>query len=83
MMGLRKSSPRRAEIRKNRPDTTEKWLARVRAEGHLTSVWIAAAFCVTASLIALMRESVVQYRPGQWVPAAGSGELPGVADLAA
>src|SRR5215210_6994415 len=68
MLSFRKSSPRRAEIRKNRPDTTEKWLLRARAEGQFASVWVAAAFFVAASAIVLMREEVVPWRAGQWAP---------------
>src|SRR3954454_9285687 len=68
MIGSRKLSSRRSEIRKNRPDTTDKWLAKARADERMMSVWIAIGFCAVASAIALLRENVVQYRPGQWAP---------------
>ena len=68
MLGLRKSSSRRAEIRKNRPDTTEKMVARMRADGSLVSIWVAVAFCAAAIGIVTLREDVVRYRPGQYAP---------------
>src|SRR4051794_14198774 len=68
MFALRKSSSRRAEIRKNRPDTTEKMVARMRADGSLISLWVAAAFCAAAIAIVTLREDVVRFRPGQWAP---------------
>src|SRR5215207_11722269 len=68
MIGSRKMSSRRSEIRKNRPDTTDKWLAKARADGRLVSVWIAIGFFAVASAIAMLRENVVPYRPGQWAP---------------
>jgi hypothetical protein len=68
MLGIRKSSTRRSEIRKNRPDTTEKMVARMRADGSLISLWVAAAFCGAAIAIVTLREDVVRYRPGQWAP---------------
>ena len=66
MLSFRKSSPRRASIRENRPDTTEKWLLKARAEGQFASLWVALGFFCVTSLIVMMREDVVQWRPGQW-----------------
>jgi putative nucleotidyltransferase with HDIG domain len=40
----------------------------MRADGSLGSVWIVVGFWVAASVIALLRENVVEYRPGQWAP---------------
>ena len=53
MKSLRKPSPRRAEIRKNRPDTTEKWLRGIRADGRLGSAWVALGFFAVASMIVM------------------------------
>src|SRR4051812_16652408 len=66
MVGLRKSGARRAEIRKNRPDADDTLMRRLRAEGGLISIGVAAFFCVVAISILVMREDVVRYRPGQW-----------------
>jgi putative nucleotidyltransferase with HDIG domain len=63
-----KSRSRRAEIRKNRPDAA--WLdwESLRSSGALASLAIAATFFVVASAILMLREQVVPYRPGQWIP---------------
>ena len=63
-----KSRSRRAEIRKNRPDAA--WLdwEALRSSGALASLAIAATFFVAASGILMLREQVVPYRPGQWIP---------------
>jgi len=69
MLGFGKStSPRRSEIRRNRPDDAgmSVLLRRLRAEGGLYSLAVAAVFCILAMLILVMREDVVRYRPGQW-----------------
>ncbi len=68
MLFRKQHSPRRAEIRKNRPDTTTKWIAQLRAEGIVGSLWVAFGFFVLASGLMLMRQQVVPYRPGQWTP---------------
>lgn len=39
----------------------------MRAEGKVRGVWIAIGFAIIASCIALLREEVAPYRPGQWV----------------
>jgi putative nucleotidyltransferase with HDIG domain len=63
-----KSRSRRAEIRKNRPDAV--WLDwdRLRGSGALASAGIAAAFFLFAWAILTLREQVIPYRPGQWIP---------------
>src|SRR5207247_6534641 len=63
-----KSRSRRAEIRKHRPDRA--WLDwhGLRASGALASLAIAAAFFVVAWGILTLRQEVVPYRPGQWIP---------------
>lgn len=66
MFGFGRSNARRAEIRRNRPSELPL-MARLRAEGGLLSLAIAAAFCAGAAAILVMREDVVRYRPGQWV----------------
>lgn len=68
MLWSSKSSSRRAEIRKNRPDTIQHSLIRWQQNGALQSIGIATAFCVLVIAILMMREEVVPYRPGQWVP---------------
>lgn len=67
MLGMGKSTTRRAEIRRNRPDAGLSFLARLRAEGGFTSLLVAAAFAMLVAGILVMREDVVAYRPGQWV----------------
>lgn len=63
-----KSRSRRAEIRKNRPDAA--WLdwEGLRSSGVIASVGIAGLFFLVASAILMLREQVVPYRPGQWIP---------------
>ena len=63
-----KSRSRRAEIRKNRPDAAWLDLEALRSSGALASIGIAAAFFVAASAVLMLREQVVPYRPGQWIP---------------
>lgn len=66
MFGLSRSSPRREEIRKNRPDAGQTLMRRLRAEGALSSLAVAVVFCIVASTMMCLREEVVPYRPGQW-----------------
>src|SRR5678815_3817823 len=68
MEGTGKSRSRRAEIRKNRPDAA--WLdwENLRNSGVLTSLAIAAVFFLATSAVMMLREQVVPYRPGQWIP---------------
>jgi putative nucleotidyltransferase with HDIG domain len=63
-----KSRSRRAEIRKNRPDAAWLDIEALRQSGVLTSLGIAAFFFLAASAVLLLREQVVAYRPGQWIP---------------
>jgi putative nucleotidyltransferase with HDIG domain len=63
-----KSKTRRAEIRKNRPDVAWVDWAALRGSGALTSGWIALAFWLVASAILVLRQDVVPYRAGQWIP---------------
>src|SRR5215210_3325556 len=63
-----KSRSRRAEIRKNRPDAAWIDWDALRNSGVLASVGIAALFFVAATVVLLLREQVVPYRPGQWIP---------------
>jgi hypothetical protein len=68
MFGHGKSRSRRAEIRKNRPDAA--WLdwEQLRNSGALASLGIAAVFFLATSAVMMLREQVVPYRPGQWIP---------------
>src|SRR5262245_45991111 len=59
---------RRTEIRKNRPDANQSLVQRMQAQGAFVALGIVAAFCVSATAILLLRDSVVAYRPGQWAP---------------
>jgi putative nucleotidyltransferase with HDIG domain len=63
-----KSRSRRAEIRKNRPDTYSQSLTRLQQSGVLPSIGVAAAFCLIVIAILMLREEVVPWRPGQPVP---------------
>jgi putative nucleotidyltransferase with HDIG domain len=63
-----KSRSRRAEIRKNRPDTTQLDWQKLKADGVPTSLAIAALFFVLASAILLMRQDVIPWRPDQPIP---------------
>jgi putative nucleotidyltransferase with HDIG domain len=66
MLGAKKPGARRAEIRKNRPDAGVTVLSKLRAEGGLFSIGVAAFFFICASGILVLRENVIPYRPGQW-----------------
>ncbi|HVT87367.1 MAG TPA: HDIG domain-containing protein [Tepidisphaeraceae bacterium] len=66
MFGNTKSTARREEIRKNRPDAGITFMTRMRAEGMLVSLAVAVVFCIAATAILVMREDVVHYRPGEW-----------------
>jgi hypothetical protein len=63
-----KSRSRRAGIRKNRPDVAWPDWNGLRASGVLASLGIATAFFVVAWAVLSLREEVVPYRPGQWIP---------------
>ena len=67
MVSEESSRSRRAEIRRHRPDVSWIDWARLRSEGGLASLGIAAAFCVAATAILMLRQDVVPYRAGQWV----------------
>ncbi|MDQ3441928.1 MAG: HDIG domain-containing protein, partial [Planctomycetota bacterium] len=63
---FRKAPARRAEIRKNRPDTVHRRWELMKASGVPASLAIAAAFALIAIAILSLREEVVPYRPGQF-----------------
>ena len=63
---FRKAPARRAEIRKNRPDTVTRRWELMKASGVPVSVAIAAAFALVAIAILSLREEVVPHRPGQF-----------------
>jgi cyclic-di-AMP phosphodiesterase PgpH len=65
--GQQKSSARRLAIRENRPDTSAIWFKELRSNGTFPSLAIAAAFWVLASLILMLRQDVLPYRPQQSV----------------
>ena len=67
MLFARQTS-RRAEIRSKRPDSAAINWQDLRASGSLASIGIAVGFGVLAMLIMLLRDEVVPYRPGQFVP---------------
>jgi len=68
MFDTGKSRSRRAEIRKNLP--APAWLdwQRLRSSGAVTSAGIAFVFFVVATAVLSLRQEVVPYRPGQWIP---------------
>ncbi len=68
MLWFRKRGARRSEIRRNRPDTSSRRWAELRANGTLLSIWVAAAFCVATICVMMLRDSVVAYRPGEYSP---------------
>src|SRR4051794_4051770 len=68
MFWSRRRGARRQEIRKNRPDSSSRRFAELRANGTLTSLWVAALFCVATILVLLLRENVVPHRPGEYSP---------------
>ena len=59
---------RRAEIRNKRPDAPAVNWQDLRASGGLASIAIAVGFGLLAIVIMLLRDEVVPYRPGQFVP---------------
>ncbi len=63
---FRKPPSRRAEIRKNRPDTVHRRLELMKAGGVPASLAIAAGFAIIAIAILTLREEVVPHRPGQF-----------------
>src|SRR5687768_2293025 len=63
---FRKAPARRAEIRKNRPDSAHRRWELMKASGVPVSLAIAAAFALIATAILSLREEVVPYRPGQF-----------------
>ena len=62
-----KNRSRRAEIRKNRPDTSWVDWEKLKEQGVPASLGIAAVFFVVAAGILMLRQDVVPYRPGQWL----------------
>ncbi|QOV90719.1 HD family phosphohydrolase [Humisphaera borealis] len=60
-----KSTARRQEIRKNRPDAQPRDWQQLRERGIPQSITIAVAFFLLATAIMLLRQNVVPYRPGQ------------------
>ncbi len=63
-----KSRWRRSEIRRNRPDTPRLHWQHLRSEGIVTSLGIAAVFCISTIVILMLKQEVVPYRPDQWIP---------------
>ena len=60
-----RTSARRAEIRKNRPDRP-LW-QELKSDGTLASIGIAVIFAILASAVLMLRQDVIPYRPGQYV----------------
>jgi putative nucleotidyltransferase with HDIG domain len=65
MFGQQKSSARRLAIRENRPDTSAIWFKELQCNGTFPSIAIAAGFWILASVILMLRQDVLPYRPGQ------------------
>src|SRR3954452_21439934 len=68
MLWSRRRGARRQEIRKNRPDSSSRRWAELRANGTLLSIWVAVGFCVVTICVMMLREQVVTYRPGEFTP---------------
>src|SRR5580765_4918528 len=60
---------RRREIRKNRPDSSSRRWAELRASGTFGSLWVAVGFCLLTISLLMLREKVVPYRPGDFTSA--------------
>jgi putative nucleotidyltransferase with HDIG domain len=60
-----KSTTRRNAIRGSRPDSSAALWNQAKCNGTLPSLWIAAGFWILATLILLLREDVLPYRPLQ------------------
>ena len=67
-MWTAKTRTRRSEIRKCRPDALRWDWEKLKADRVPTSIGIAVVFCVCAASILMLRQDVVPYRPGQWIP---------------
>jgi cyclic-di-AMP phosphodiesterase PgpH len=65
MFRVRKYHPRRAEIRKNRPDLAPVWQTITRPQ-VLTSLGIALGFWMAIVAISTLRERMVRYRVGDY-----------------
>lgn len=63
-----KSNSRRAVIRDKCPDRFGSYWRDLRASGAFRTLGIAVVFCIMAIGIVMLREDVVPYRPGQYVP---------------
>lgn len=61
----RRTTVRRAEIRRNRPDGQPWVLAVLQRPGVAGSLLIATAFCVLCAAILILRDEVLPYREGQ------------------
>src|SRR4051812_32747793 len=68
MLWSRRRGARRQEIRKNRPDSSSRRWAELRASGTLLSIWVAVGFCIVTTLVMMLRENVVPFRPGEFTP---------------
>jgi putative nucleotidyltransferase with HDIG domain len=67
MLWTRQCRTLRAELRRNRADAPPFWQV-MRNDGSLASLGIAAIFCLVAIAILTLRQDVMPYRPGQYVP---------------
>ena len=63
-----KSTSRRGVIRDKCPDRFGSFWRDLRASGATWSLFWAVVFCALAIAIVMLREGVVPYRPGQYVP---------------
>ncbi len=64
----KKHSPRRAAIHDSRRCATLSYWQEIRANGALGAMGIAIIFWLVASGILMLREGVLAYRPGQFIP---------------
>src|SRR5689334_20280361 len=68
MLWSRRRGARRAEIRKGLSESSARRWAELRANGTIVSAWVAAGFCLATICVMMLRENVVQYRPGEYTP---------------
>src|SRR5690606_30722202 len=68
MFSRSRPSSRRQAIREDRPDHPRLMWQRWKEEGLQQSLLIAIGFWIVASGMMMLRQNVLPYRPGQYVP---------------
>src|SRR4051812_21859687 len=68
MLWSRRRGARRQEIRKNRPDSSSRRWAELRANGTPLSIYVAAGFFVATNCVMMLCGNGVSFRPGEYTP---------------